>query len=99
MKLITPKKEGPLLLVVIALTAATATGSIFFTATPAPAYAHDLTEEDILSLQDPGQTRVTICHNPDGNTDKRHEITVGEPAVATHVIQHGDTIGPCQPDL
>jgi hypothetical protein len=41
------KEERPLLLTVVALTATT--GSISLTANPA-AYAHDLTEEDILSL-------------------------------------------------
>jgi hypothetical protein len=90
---ITAKKERPLLLVVAAATA----GSIFFTVTP-PAFAHDLTEEDILSLQDPSTPRVTICHIPDGNFDKRHEITIGEPAVAAHIAEHGDIIGPCQPN-
>jgi|SRR5919112_5294381 hypothetical protein len=88
------KKEGPLLLVVV-LTAAT--GSIFFTVTPA-AYADDLTEQDILSLKDPTQPKVTICHYPPGNPDNAHAITVGESAVAHHVLEHGDDIGPCQPN-
>lgn len=37
-----------------------------------------------------GQEKVTICHN--GNT-----ITVGRPAVDTHVGEdgHGDSLGPC----
>lgn len=97
MKVTVRKKERPLLSIVVALTAAT--GSIFFTATPPPAaYAHDLTAEDILSLQDPAQAKVTMCHVPNGNPDNRHEITVGERAVAHH-IEHGDTIGPCQPDF
>jgi hypothetical protein len=100
------KKERPLLLIAVSLiaagtivtAAAAAAGSIFFTVTPA-AFADDLTEEDILSLHDPGQAKVTICHIPPGNPDNRHEITVGERAVAAHIAEHGDTIGPCQPDL
>ncbi len=36
-----------------------------------------------------GSQKVAICHN--GNV-----ITVNEEAVAKH-IEHGDTIGPCQP--
>jgi hypothetical protein len=99
MKIFTARKERPLLLVIAVGTiviSAAVTGSIFFTATPA-AYAHDLTEEDILSLQIPGVAKVTICHHPPGNPENRHEITVGEPAVAGHIAEHGDDIGPCQP--
>ena len=95
MKVIAKKEGRPLLLVVVALTAAA--GSIFFTATLPAAYADDLTEEDILSLQDP--KKVTICHIPPGNPDNRHTITIGAPAVAAHVVEHGDYIGPCQPEL
>jgi hypothetical protein len=36
--------------------------------------------------------KVTICHDPLGS---RETITVGAPAVAAHVRNHGDTIGPC----
>lgn len=35
-----------------------------------------------------GQERVTICH-------KGHTITIGAPAVAAHLANHGDTIGAC----
>jgi hypothetical protein len=94
MKVLTAvKEERPLLL---AAAAAAAAGRIFFTVTPA-AYAHDLTKEDILSLQDQTQQKVTICHIPNGNPDNAHEITVGESAVAGHVQEHGDGVGPCQP--
>jgi hypothetical protein len=41
--------------------------------------------------------KVTICHIPPGNPAERHTITVDESAVAAHVIEHGDYIGPCQP--
>ncbi len=94
---ITVKKEARSLLLVVAVSvvAAAAAGSNFLTATPA-AFADDLTEEDILSLQDLGQRKVTLCHIPNGNPANAHEITVGESAVAAHII-HGDTIGPCQP--
>jgi hypothetical protein len=97
MKIFTARKERPLLLVIVVGTIVTsaATGSIFFTATPPAAYADDLTEEDILSLQ--GQDKVTICHRPDGNPANQHEITVGESAVAAHVAEHGDSVGPCGP--
>jgi hypothetical protein len=73
------------------------TGSISLTATPT-AYADDLTAEDILSLQDPAQPKVTICYIPNGNPDNRHEITVGESALANHIAEHGDYVGPCQPN-
>jgi hypothetical protein len=67
------------------------------TTTPA-AYAHDLTEEDLLSLQ-VDNVKVTICHIPPGEPANRHEITIGAPAVPAHIRNHGDTVGPCEPDL
>lgn len=39
--------------------------------------------------------KVTICHVPPGNPSNTHMITVGAPAVASHLAQHGDTLGPC----
>ncbi|MCH7758202.1 MAG: hypothetical protein IIA19_07020 [Thaumarchaeota archaeon] len=42
-----------------------------------------------------GKNKVTICHIPPGNPDNAHTITVGEPAVITHMTQHGDTLGEC----
>jgi hypothetical protein len=62
-----------------------------------PALANDLTPEDILSLQDPAQLKVTICHIPPGDPANRHTITVGAQAVPAHIRNHGDYIGPCQP--
>ncbi|MBI2390109.1 MAG: hypothetical protein HYV09_11025 [Deltaproteobacteria bacterium] len=41
--------------------------------------------------------KVLICHIPPGNPANAHEICVGEPAVAAHVKNHGDPIGPCPP--
>jgi hypothetical protein len=41
--------------------------------------------------------KVTICHIPPENPDERHTITIGAPAVAAHVRNHGDYIGACQP--
>ena len=43
--------------------------------------------------------KVTICHIPPGNPAERHTITVGAPAVAAHVRNHGDEIGACQPPI
>jgi hypothetical protein len=97
MKVTAKKEEPPLLLLVVtvSLIAAAAAGGTFFTVTPS-AFADDLTAEDILSLQDLGQRKVTICHIPNDNPANAHEITVGESAVSAYII-HGDTIGPCQP--
>jgi len=60
------------------------------------------TEE--AALKDPttgmpvcGGEKVLICHIPPGNPANAHEICVGEPAVAAHVKNHGDPIGPCPP--
>ena len=51
-------------------------------------------EDDGVVTQS-GVQKVTICHIPPGNPGNAHTITVGEPAVAAHVAEHGDTIGPC----
>jgi hypothetical protein len=59
-----------------------------------PVLANDLTPEDLLSLQDPLQEKITICHIPNGDPSKAHDITVGASAVSAHVA-HGDTFGPC----
>jgi len=41
---------------------------------------------------------VTICHlPPSGDPTDAETITVGVPAVAAHVREHGDYIGACQP--
>jgi hypothetical protein len=45
-----------------------------------------------------GQAKVTQCHIPPGNPENRHEVTTGEPSVAAHIRNHGDYIGPCQPN-
>ena len=42
-----------------------------------------------------GVEKVTICHIPPGNPGNAHTITVGEPAVAAHIAEHFDTVGPC----
>jgi predicted cobalt transporter CbtA len=51
------------------------------------------------AFADPGgQPNITYCHIPPGNPDNRHEVTAGEPSVAAHIKNHGDYIGPCQPN-
>ena len=37
-----------------------------------------------------------ICHIPPGNPGNAHTITVGAPAVAAHMANHGDRLGPCE---
>jgi hypothetical protein len=58
------------------VTSAVAVGGIF---TVTPAFAE-------------GEEKVTICHRPPGNTANQHEITVGAPAAAHHVDEHGDRV-------
>jgi len=45
-------------------------------------------EGEIDGLAVPKKVKITICHK--GNT-----ITIAANAVATHISQHGDTVGPC----
>ena len=35
-----------------------------------------------------GQEKLTICHEPPGNPDNAHAITVGKPARENHLDQH-----------
>jgi hypothetical protein len=79
-----------MLLASIITSIATSTGFL------SPALASSLTIEDQLSLQDPLQDRVTICHIPDGNRTSARDLTVGEDVVPDH-LAHGDRIGTCFP--
>jgi hypothetical protein len=58
------------------------------------------TEESAVTLPNGEVTctnpkKTLICHIPPGNPDNAHSICVGNPAVAPHQAQHGDTIGAC----
>ena len=74
----------------LVVAAAAITSSCFVT----PALASDLTIEDQMSLQDPLQSRVTICHILEGDVAQAHDMTVGESVVPNH-LAHGDRIGHC----
>jgi hypothetical protein len=76
--------------VLVVVAATTITGNIFVTT----ALASDLTIDDLISRQDPVQDKVTICHIPEGDVIKAHDITVGESVVPNH-LAHGDRIGHC----
>lgn len=39
-----------------------------------------------------------VCHEPPGNPEARHTLFVGYPALAAHVENHGDALGPCAGD-
>ena len=43
-----------------------------------------------------GVPKVTICHFPPGNPENAQTITIGLPAVAPHMLLHGDTVGVCE---
>lgn len=61
--------------------------------------AKNLTCDASTSSGGSGSTgKTTICHYPPGNPSNAHTISVGNSAVATHVAQHGDTIGTCPGD-
>ncbi|HEW97830.1 MAG: hypothetical protein DRR16_12840 [Candidatus Parabeggiatoa sp. nov. 3] len=38
--------------------------------------------------------KVTVCHNPPGNQEAAHTITISENALKAH-LNHGDTLGNC----
>ena len=40
------------------------------------------------------ESKITICHIPDGNTTNRQTITIGKSALEAHLV-HGDTINSC----
>ena len=41
--------------------------------------------------------KTTICHLPPGNPENAQTLCVGNAAVAAHVANHGDSLGPCGP--
>lgn len=41
---------------------------------------------------------LTICHNPPGNSENAHTITISEASWPTHRDNHGDSLGPCPGD-
>ncbi len=44
-----------------------------------------------------GQLKVLLCHIPSGNSNAKHEICVGAPAVRAHIGHHGgDYLGTCR---
>lgn len=50
----------------------------------------------LLRACDPQDTKkTTICHIPPGNPANAHTLCIGNPAVAHHLKNHGDHLGPC----
>jgi hypothetical protein len=68
--------------VIFGITTITVGGSSFVTL----ALASDLSTEDRISRRDPVQDKVTICHIPDGNRTKAHDVTVGDSVVPDHSL-------------
>jgi hypothetical protein len=51
----------------------------------------------VLHVCDPQDTKkTTICHLPPGNPANAHTLCIGNPAVAPHLLHHGDYLGPCR---
>jgi hypothetical protein len=40
--------------------------------------------------------KTTICHLPPGNPANAHTLCIGNPAVAAHLANHHDYLGPCK---
>jgi hypothetical protein len=40
--------------------------------------------------------KTTICHVPPGNPANAHTLCIGNPAVAHHLANHPDYLGPCK---
>lgn len=41
------------------------------------------------------EQKVTICHRPPGNPSNAQTLRVGQSAVAAHLQNHPDSMGPC----
>jgi len=54
----------------------------------------DLNEAD-ASARARGSDKVTICHYPPGNPANVQTITISVNALDTHLMLHGDEVGPC----
>jgi len=39
--------------------------------------------------------KLEICHHPGGQDEEPMTLSIGDPAVANHVNNHGDSLGPC----
>ena len=81
------------------LTGSTVSGDATFNGiNPADVAVTNLDDDVVSPGVDGGVTqaqKVTICHIPPGNPGNAHTLTIGAPAVATHVAEHGDTLGAC----
>jgi hypothetical protein len=58
-----------------------------------PAVTDTLTVTDVEDFD--GAEKVTICHYPGGNPGNAHTLSVGAPAVDSHLANHGDDPGEC----
>lgn len=58
-----------------------------------------VTADCLSEVEVPDFSPGTICHYPPGNPANAHTITVGLPAVQTHIDRHGDSEGPCSEEV
>jgi hypothetical protein len=86
------KKGSNILILLVLVLSASATSVLSSFITPALAYY--VSREDRMSLGDPLQDPVTMCHIPFGNRTNAHNIVVGESRVPDHLAR-GDRIGHC----
>lgn len=57
-------------------------------------------DADLLRACDPQNTKkTTVCHVPPGNPANAHTICIGNAAVAKHLHNHGDYLGPCKREV
>lgn len=42
-----------------------------------------------------GKNKVYVCHIPNGNPNNAHTICISYNALASHIAEHGDYLGPC----
>jgi hypothetical protein len=53
-------------------------------------------DADLRACDPDNKKKTTICHVPPGNPANAHTLCIGNAAVAAHLRNHSDYLGPCK---